>query len=335
MAALLNSAMARCLLLCTLSFMQPGLVLAAQDAPVSAWLARLHEASKNRNYTGTFVVSAGTQTSSAKVWRVCEGDQQWERIEPLSGTPRTTFRRNSEVLTLYPTAKVAIAETRESSGLFPGLLKPGGSALDEFYQLKLLPPERMAGVEADVVQIQPRDNLRYGYRVWSERKTGLVVQLQTLDGEGKLLEQSAFSELRLDAPVSAAKLEQLMGQTEGYRIERRATEKTTPEAQGWGLSASIPGFKAMGCYARPVALLAGASGKHETSMQWMFSDGLATVSLFVEKFDAARHTQPGAAELGGATRTQTRKLGSWWITAVGEVPAATLANFVQALERKK
>jgi len=65
------------------------------------------------------------------------------------------------------------------------------------------------------------------------------------------------------------------------------------------------------------------------------SDGLATVSLFVERFDPTRHTQAGGADLGGATRTQTRKAGAWWITGVGEVPAATLASFVQALERKK
>lgn len=312
-----------------------ALPAAAQEPSVSAWLTRLHEASKHRTYTGTFVVSAGTQMASAKIWHVCEGEQQLERIEPLSGTPRTTFRRNSEVLTLFPTAKVGISETREATSLFPGLLKSQGVALDEFYLLKSMPPERLAGVDTDVVFIQPKDNLRYGYRVWSEKKSGLVIQLQTLDVDGKTLEQSAFSELQLDAPVSSSKLNQMMGQTDGYRIERRTTEKTTAAAQGWVMAGGVPGFKAAGCYVRPVALLAGASGKTESSMQWMFSDGLATVSLFVERFDPTRHLQVGAAELGGATRTQTRKLGTWWITAVGEVPTNTLAVFAQSLERKK
>ena len=307
----------------------------AQENSVSAWLTRLHEASKHRTYTGTFVVSAGTQMASAKIWHVCEGEQQLERIEPLSGTPRTTFRRNSEVLTLFPTAKVGIAETREATSLFPGLLKSKGADLDEFYSLKTMASERLAGVDADVVHIQAKDGLRYGYRVWSEKKTGLVIQLQTLDVDGKTLEQSAFSELNMDAQVSSAKLNQMMGQTEGYRIERRTTEKTSAAAQGWAMNGGVPGFKPGGCYIRPVALLAGASGKTDTSMQWMFSDGLATVSLFVERFDPSRHVQVGAADLGGATRTQTRKLGNWWITAVGEVPAGTLAVFTQALERKK
>lgn len=307
----------------------------AQETSVSAWLVRLHEASRHRTYTGTFVVSAGTQMASAKIWHVCDGEQQWERIESLSGTPRSTYRRNSEVLTLYPTAKVGIAETRDSLGLFPGLLKNQSAALDEFYQLKPMATERVAGLDADVALISPKDGLRYGYRVWSEKKSGLVVQLQTLDVDGKTLEQSAFSELQLDAPVSASKLSQLMGQTDGYRVERRSLEKTSAAAQGWTMNASVPGFKAAGCYTRPVALLAGASGKTETTMQWMFSDGLATVSLFVERYEPARHGQAGFADLGGATRTLTRKAGAWWITGVGEVPATTLSAFVQGLERKK
>jgi sigma-E factor negative regulatory protein RseB len=311
------------------------LVVMAQESSVSAWLLRLHEASRHRTYTGTFVVSAGTQMASAKIWHVCDGEQQWERIESLSGTPRATYRKNSEVLTLYPTAKVGIAETRDSLVLFPGLLKTQSAALDEFYQLKPLATERVAGLDADVALISPKDNLRYGYRVWSEKKSGLVVQLQTLDVDGKTLEQSAFSELQLDAPVSASKLNQLMGQTEGYRVERRSLEKTSAAAQGWAMNASVPGFKAAGCYTRPVALLAGAGGKTESTMQWMFSDGLATVSLFVERYDPVRHGQPGFADLGGSTRTLTRKAGAWWITGVGEVPSATLSVFVQALERKK
>jgi sigma-E factor negative regulatory protein RseB len=40
-------------------------------------------------------------------------------------------------------------------------------------------------------------------------------------------------------------------------------------------------------------------------------------------------------DVGGATRTVTRRVQDWWLTAVGEVPVATLTAFAQALERKK
>jgi sigma-E factor negative regulatory protein RseB len=321
----------------TFALMLAGLTgfAGAQELSVNAWLMRLHEASRHKTYTGTFVVSASGQLASAKIWHLCDGDVQIERVESLSGTPRATFRRNDEVMTFFPSARVAVSEKRDSLGLFPNLLKAPASDIGAYYDLKRLGFERVAGLDAEVVQLQPRDALRYAYRVWSDKQSGLVVQLQTLDTEGKLLEQAAFSELQLDAPVSKAKLTQMMDATQGYRVERREVQKTTPEAQGWTMTRKVSGFQSAGCYTRPVALLAGASGRTDNTMQWMFSDGLATVSLFVEAFDGSRHVREGASELGGATRTLTRKLGNWWITAVGEVPAGTLALFVQSLERQK
>jgi sigma-E factor negative regulatory protein RseB len=325
---------ARCL---ALALLIAGLVAPAlaQELSVNAWLMRLHEASRHKTYTGTFVVSASGHLASAKIWHVCDGDQQIERVESLSGTPRATFRRNDEVMTFFPTAHVAVSENRDSLGLFPSLLKSSASDIGAHYGIKHLGVERVAGLDAEVVQLQPNDLLRYAYRVWSDQRSGLVVQLQTLDTDGKLLEQAAFSELQLDAPVNKAKLSQMMDATQGYRVERREVQKTTPQAQGWTMGKLVAGFQSAGCYTRPVALLAGASGRTESTMQWMFSDGLATVSLFVEAFDPTRHVREGAAELGGATRTLTRRQGAWWITAVGEVPPATLALFVQSLERRK
>jgi sigma-E factor negative regulatory protein RseB len=62
-------------------------------------LMRMHEASRRRAYVGTFVVSAGGAMSSARIWHVCDGELQMERVESLTGEPRSTFRRNEQVLT--------------------------------------------------------------------------------------------------------------------------------------------------------------------------------------------------------------------------------------------
>ena len=72
-------------------------------------------------------------------------------------------------------------------------------------------------------------------------------------------------------------------------------------------------------------------------VQWLFSDGLATVSLFLEPFDPRRHASEGVAAMG-ATHTLTKRLpdanGAWWVTAVGEVPPTALKALVSRVERK-
>ncbi len=320
-------------------------VVLSQDAKsgersVADWLMRMHEASRKRAYVGTFVVSSANSMSSARIWHVCDGDQQMERIETLSGAPRSTFRRNDEVITFNIENKTATAEKREALGLFPNMLRAPESSIALFYLAKHLGVERVAGVDADVVHLLARDNLRFGYRVWSEKKSGLVVKLQTLDTDGRVLEQAAFSELQLDAPVSMGKLSQLMANVEGYKVVRPDLLKTTALAEGWVLKAAVAGFKPMNCFKRVVNQ--SENGQSESAMQWIFSDGLASVSLFVESFDRHRHIQEGLMSMG-ATKSLTRKLsdktsdkpGDWWLTVVGEVPTQTLTSFAQGLERKR
>lgn len=327
----------------------PAVTPAAQEAKpaernVSEWLVRMHEASRKRAYIGTFVVSSSNSLSSSRIWHVCDGDQQMERVEALTGAPRSTLRRNDEVLTFFRDSKTALSEKRESLGLFPNLLKGNQSSIGQYYSARQLGVERVAGYEADVVLLQAKDSLRFGYRVWSEKKSGLVIKLQTLDIDGRVLEQAAYSELQLDAPVSMGKLAQMMANVDGYKVAKSEMTKTTAAAEGWQLKNPVAGFKPMSCFKRTVA--SGDGSGSEAALQWIFSDGLASVSLFVESFDRVRHAQEGQGAIG-ATHSLTRRMtektvdkpgdkgGDWWLTVVGEVPAHVLASFAQGLERKK
>lgn len=309
----------------------------SESRSIDAWLSRTHEAAKKRAYVGTFVVSSGGSMTSAKIWHVCEGSQQIERVDMLSGAPRSTFRHNDQVVTFMPEHKVVRHERRDMPTGFPQFLQGTSNRIADFYGVQPGGVERVAGVEADIVTFQPKDTLRFGYRVWTERKQGLVVKLQTLDLDGKVLEQAAFSELQLDAPLKMDKLVQMMGKVDGYRVEKTALVKTTASAEGWNIKLPVAGFKPVSCYKRPLSGQPGTAGSlaaGDEPLQWIFSDGLASVSVFVEPMDKHRHDKESTLSLG-ATQTLTRQINKHWITVMGEVPLATLGLFANSIERKK
>lgn len=302
---------------------------------INDWLLNMHDAAmKKRSYIGTLVQSSAQGMGSARIWHACDGAQQIERVETLTGAPRSTFRHNDKLVTFLPESKLVRIEKREAMGGFPDVLRPGASSIPDFYSVKPLGTERIAGLDADAVQLLPKDALRYGYRIWTEKKSGLVVKLQTLDAGGAVLEQAAFSELQLDAPVKMEKLLHMMTTTEGYKVEKPELSKTTAAAEGWALKSAVPGFKSLNCYKRGVAANASNAVTADSTLQWIFSDGMATVSLFLENYDKTRHTQEGLVAQG-ATQTMFKRLDAYWLTAVGEVPAQTLKTFAAGLERKR
>lgn len=305
---------------------------AAETRDINEWLMRTHEAAQKRAYIGTYVVTSGGSMSSAKIWHVCEGSQQVERVDTLTGAPRSTFRHNDRVVTFMPDQKVVRSEQRDSLGIFPGLQAADGR-IANFYLVRTEGTDRVAGLDADVVVLHPKDNMRFGYRVWTEQKHGLVVKLQTIGTDDKVLEQAAFSELQLGAPVRMDKLLQMMGKVDGFRVEQPVLVKTTAGAEGWIMKTPVAGFKSMSCYKRP-AVLSGTTTVHEEPLQWIFSDGLASVSLFLEPFDRQRHEREASLSVG-ATQTLTRQVGAYWLTVMGEVPMKTLQLFASGLERKK
>jgi sigma-E factor negative regulatory protein RseB len=303
----------------------------ATDRNLNEWLVRTHEASRRRAYTGTFVVSAGNTMAAARMWHVCDGTQQMERVDTLTGAPRTTLRRNDEVVTFVPESRVAVWERRESLGPFPALLRSQTPNLSDFYSLRQAPQgDRVAGFETEVFDVLPRDALRFGYRIWSEKKTGLMVKLQTLDADQRVLEQVAFSELQLDAPVRMDQLLKQMKARDGYAVQHHKPVPTSALSQGWQLKTPVPGFAPVSCHVREEA----AAGRSPPPMQWVFSDGLASVSVFAEPFDPKRHGSEGAAS-AGATHSQARRVGDFWLTAVGEAPPQALRQFVQQMERTR
>jgi sigma-E factor negative regulatory protein RseB len=202
--------------------------------------------------------------------------------------------------------------------------------ISQYYAARRLGQDRVAGHLADVVWFKPLDSHRFGYRLWSELETGLVIKIQTLSPEGKVLENAAFSELDLRAPVQSEQISRLMDQTDGFRELPAQVAKTSAQAEGWVLRQGVAGFVPVSCHQRTM-VAADASGK---VLQCLYSDGLASVSLFVEAFDPQRHpAQPYATSMGATHLVGQRLSADTWVTAVGEVPLQTLKFFANQFQR--
>ncbi len=301
-----------------------------------ALLTRIHQAASRRNYQGTFVVTGGGSVASARIAHFSDGGAQFERIESLDGRQRKVFRRNDTVHTIWPASHVAMVEQRGLLSSFPALLQGAGESIGEWYDVRIEGAERIAGREAEVLSVEPRDRWRHGYRLWADRDTFLLLRSDTLGRHGEVLETSAFSDVAIGVRPQPETVVQPMKHLDGYRIVRPVLAPARLEDEGWSLRAPVPGFRLVDCVSRRMDAPGEAPAEPAGApvLQAIYADGLTYVSVFIEPYRAERHGQPLLATLG-ATLTLTQRLGDSWITVVGDVPIATLKHFAGALERHK
>jgi sigma-E factor negative regulatory protein RseB len=308
----------------------------AQAPEVRAWLLRIHEAASRQNFQGTFVVTGGGAVSSARIAHYCEGKNQFERSESLDGQARFIYRHNELVQTVWPASRVAMVEQRSLPASFPALLQAGDDRIVDFYDVHPQGVDRVAGYEARVLLVKPKDGYRYGYRLWADQASGLLLRADVLGERGDVLETSAFSEVTIGVKPQPESVLQPMKKLDGFRVLRPVLTPTRLEAEGWSVRQPAPGFRQVSCLKRPMegTGLVDKSSAEPQVLQTIYSDGLTYVSLFIEPFNPQRHTRPMLASVG-ATQTLMQQQGDWWITVVGDVPPATLRTFARELERRK
>ena len=300
-----------------------------------AWLTRIQDAANKRNFAGTVVVSAGGTVASTRLAHYCEGRDQFERIDSLDGQVRNVYRHNDVVHTVWPQRRVAVVEQRDQMNSFPGLLQAGSDHVQDFYDLKPVALERVAGHEANVLVLRPRDKMRFGYRLWADKATGLLLRSEVLGEHGEVLESSAFSDVSIGIRAQPDSVLQALKKLDGFRMIKPALVPTQLETEGWTLKASVPGFKMVSCVKRPFEGASHASSDAvDQALQTVYSDGLTYVSIFIEPYSPERHSRPMFTTIG-ATQTMMRREGDWWVTVMGDVPTATLRQFANGVERKK
>ncbi|CAD5370655.1 Sigma factor RpoE negative regulatory protein RseB precursor [Rubrivivax sp. A210] len=314
---------------------QGGTVAAQASAPAAdarVWLARMQRAASTANYQGTMVFSSGSQLSSSRVWHFRLGEQTFERLEALDGRLQHVLRHNDQVQTIWPQTRVTVLERRETIAGWTTTPQAVDPQAMEQYEVRRQGQSRIAGRDAAVLLLEPRDALRYAQRLWADLASGLMLRADVL-GNGMprpVLESTAYSEVEIGVRPQPELVLGAARRLEGYRVLKPMIQRTTLEAEGWAVVRPVAGFKLAGCVRRGLA----PAGGEESVLQAVFTDGLTHVSVFVEPMQPQPNRSESQAQQG-ATATIATQRGEHWITAVGDVPPATLKLFADALERRR
>lgn len=288
------------------------------DSPEALfWLKKMSNASRQVNYTGSFVYQHAHGVETSRITHIVDVGGEYEKLETLDGPAREVIRNNDNVMCYLPDIKTVIVEKRKIRH-FPVLLPERLPGILDNYVASMGGKDRVAGFECQVIKLEPRDNLRYGHRFCAETASGLPLRARTYNEINEMVESIAFTQVRIGGNLTRRSLRsRYAAESRNWRVERAAPGETHSVVEGgWELKSRPAGFKKLTEMQRSFA------GRPEPVAQIVYSDGLAAVSVFIEPLTGARNN-PGLSHRG-AINIYSRRYADRMITVLGETPAATV-----------
>jgi sigma-E factor negative regulatory protein RseB len=310
-------------------------VVEAEEREVLRWLRKVPVAAQTLNYSGTFVYQQGSHVRASRITHVVQGKDELEKLEVLDGPPREYVRKNGEVVYYAPYEKAMLIEQRVAPEGFPAILRSDPEQLLPYYQLRFGGAARVAGYDCRILVLLPKDDLRYGYRLCLEEASGLLLHVQTL-ADGRVIEQIGFSQLSM-GDISSQLALSSYASVQGWRIEKSMLQHAKlPDLEIGFLPPGFEQIAAVKRFLKQAVVDAGSDGTNATSklgevIQIVFSDGLAAISIFIEPGSQSR---PAGWSQQGAVSVISRRVGDFWLTIIGEVPAATVKQVANSVEFK-
>lgn len=294
---------------------------------VESWLDKMSQAMKTTNFEGTMIIRQQDQLQALNVRHGMNDDGVWERLESLTGEAREIIRHNSKVTTIFPQRKLVTVSRETSPMSLHSRLPSDMDVLKKLYNVKLAGFDRVAGRQARILELIPLDKYRYGYKFWLEKDSSLLLKCDLLDEQKQVVEQLMFSELNILKQLPD-NIDSISSDISSYQVVDLDMGKVNQDKSPWMASQLPQGFTLTGNNIRPS--VKGMGVRHHI----MYSDGMASVSVFIEKHHPDETALMGVSRMG-ALNVYSFHRDQNHITVIGEVPVATVRLIGQSIREHK
>jgi len=309
---------------------------ATASSEAERWLDKMVQAARSLNYDGTFVYRTGAQLESMRIIHRADPDgSQRERLISLSGAPWEVLRDGTQVTCILPSDhSVVIGKSRRRPFLSSPVFKTPEQR-SQYYSFSIAGTDRVAGRPTEIVAVAPLDRYRYGFRLWVDHETGLLLKSELIGEEGMPLEQFVYTSVEVHQEIPDQLLEPaLSGNNFKWYQHGTLQNRPQPSVRGgvsdgkWKVTWLPPGF-VLSDQASD-----SAPARHVSVKRLVYSDGLSSFLVLIEPLESAAEGQQGLSKMG-AVSAYSQFLDGYQVTAFGEVPPQTVEKVSKSIRQSQ
>lgn len=288
-------------------------------------LGRMAIAAEKMSYNGTVLRMNSGDIQTLRVAHHIKDGIVREKVLSLSGEGFEIIRTGGNVQCVIPNKKYVLQEKWGNKSTIFSRLPSSAVDFDGAYDLAIVREDRVAGRQALVLAIYPHDEFRYGHRLWLDKESAFPLKTELLDSDGAVLDQLTFADINLDTELLPAALQPSID-TQGFATYQvpSSQPRQLDDTGEWHCVDLPAGFSVVSSSSEVL------DDADTPVVHIMYGDGLASVSVFI-----SAKVDDSIAERSrvGWSNSFTLKDDSVQITAIGEVPAATVERIARSMRR--
>jgi sigma-E factor negative regulatory protein RseB len=296
----------------------------AENESAEALLQQMQQSYRQLNFELTLVEYSQGQLESKRLTRGHLDGEALTHLTYLNGRPREFVQRDGETSFFDVSHHGYTLKDSSLPGLFYRLQRIPLEPLLNQYDAVFAGRSRVLGRVAQVVRLVPRAEHCYGYVLWLDQESGLLLKLDTLDPDAGVVEQSMGVALHISEEPGA-----LIHELKNARLPPvMPAVDLSPNAQHglpWQTGWLPEGFELR------------SQDKHKLPVTeqpvdyLMLSNGLVDVSVYVAQAGTGGEAQQQLVRQGATHLVSLINPGRVEITVVGAIPADTARRIAESI----
>jgi sigma-E factor negative regulatory protein RseB len=314
----------------TPKFLILSFILLASIAQVSAnpameWIEKMSDSMRNLSYQGEFVYLHENQLESMSILHIKDESGEREKLLSLNGEAREVIRDNKNLTCIWPGSRKVVVDNARQKKYSPLFVPEDIAKLSKYYNMNLADGDRVAGQDSVIVHIKPKDQLRYGLKLWINAGNGLLLKSNLINELGEVVEVVMFTsleELGKNDQMLSITMPELDDSFSLIQYHSGDASGNLEVDMTWHFSNLPEGYWQESAVKRKIA------DSDLFIQQLIYTDGLASLSVFIEK--QTLQAVQGETSMG-AVNGFIRILNNYSVTAIGAVPALTVRRMAESV----
>ncbi|MFC3122119.1 MucB/RseB C-terminal domain-containing protein [Agaribacter flavus] len=285
------------------------------------WMRLMAQKINNTSFELVFVVTSQGNDVMPYVWRRARTPEGRfiEQLRVLNGPGFEQIAYNNKLSIFEPGHPPYSIQGAAIRGPIPNAFIRTPDLLEKGYDIIPMGRNRISGRMAKQIRVVSKDQTRFGYHLWLDETSGVLLKLNTYNLSGRLIEQMQVTQLNISDEIGQV----FENFQESHMPDINPVLSHSQRKLAWDISFVPVGMEIV------KKTLHRIGGTGQLTEYMLLSDGVVDVSVYL--LNTNSHLENDVSGISGSNAVVVKSDGRVQVTVLGKIPLATAERIANSI----